>query len=417
MYGVMVVLVDEVGLVLFVFDYEYVFGDVVDFVCYQVLCLFFEESGLFELFVGFNFGCQFDWLQVCFFVEFVWVWYVLMYLQFWVWWLCGVLVSEIILLGCYIDLWQLWGCCWFGLVECQGWQGFFLLCCDVWVCLGWLYVVFVVCIGLLVDCEVVCGIYDSNVLLLCYLLVLQQGGFCMVLFIGIWLIVVVLGLVMLLLVEVQDMLVNCNVFGKLVFCMCFMGGCEFVVIVGLQLVFFGVVEIEKLLVQQILVLFCFVEIGGFFVGQVGCMEGLVFMMDVECVVLVMFYVVLMVDYCFLVLGVEGVFVIVEGVFMVNFSFGVLLVGLCDGCEVVVLDDVSGMICGGWLLVCWGEFLFKLVGEVVVVLNFVGWCVYCEVWWVCVFQENSWCELVLVGCFVGRVLVLVLLCVDQVQFCQ
>lgn len=378
-HGATAALVDEAGLVLPVLDYEHVPGDAADLARYQVLRPPFEESGSPELPAGLNLGRQLDWLQARFPAEFARARQVLMYPQYWAWRLCGVAASEITSLGCHTDLWQPRGRSWSSLVERQGWQRLFPPRRDAWARLGRLHAALADLTGLPADCEVVCGIHDSNASLLRHLLAPQQGGPCTVLSTGTWVIAAALGSATLPLVEAQDMLANCNVFGKPVPCMRFMGGREFAALAGAQPAPFGIAEIEKLVAQQTLALPCFAETGGPFAGQAGRIEGPAPATDAERAALATLYVVLMADHCLSALGAEGAPVIVEGAFTANPRFGALLAGLRDGREVVVSDDSSGTTCGGWLLARWGEPLVAPPAEAVAALNFAGWQAYREAW--------------------------------------
>ena len=121
---------------------------------------------------------------------------------------------------------------WSSLVESQGWRGLFPPRRDAWARLGKLRPELVADTGLPADCEIVCGIHDSNASLLRHLLTLQQSGPCTVLSTGTWVIAAALGSATKPLVEAQDMLANCDVFGNAVPCMRFMGGREFAAIAG-----------------------------------------------------------------------------------------------------------------------------------------------------------------------------------------
>ncbi|MEO6278886.1 L-fuculose kinase [Roseateles sp.] len=352
-HGATAALVDDAGLVLPVLDYEHVPGDATDAARYDALRPSFDESGSPRLPAGLNLGRQIEWLQASFPAEFARATHLLMYPQYWAWRLCGVAASEVTSLGCHTDLWQPGEGAWSSLVEGQGWQRLFPPRHDAWARLGTLRPELVADTGLPADCEIVCGIHDSNASLLRHLLTRQQSGPCTVLSTGTWVIAAALGSVTKPLVEAQDMLANCDVFGDAVPCMRFMGGREFAAIAGTQPAAFVAADVERLIARRTMALPCFAETGGPFAGRIGRVDGAVPETDAERAALATLYVVLMADYCLSSLGASGR-VVVEGAFTANPWFGPLLAGLSDGREVTVSDDSSGTTCGAWLLDGWGR---------------------------------------------------------------
>lgn len=352
-HGATAALVDDTGLVLPVLDYEHVPGAAADAARYEALRPAFEESGSPRLPAGLNLGRQLDWLQARFAKEFAGAKHVLLYPQYWAWRFCGVAASEVTSLGCHTDLWRPRVGRWSSLVEGQGWEKLFPPRREAWARLGRLRPELAADTGLPAECEVVCGIHDSNASLLRHLLGLRQSGPCTVLSTGTWVIAAALGSATRPLVEAQDMLANCNVFGEAVPCMRFMGGREFGAIAGERPASFGLAEIEKLIAQRSLALPCFAETGGPFAGQAGRIIGPAPATPAEQAALATLYVVLMTDHCLAALGAQGR-VVVEGAFTANPWFGPLLAGLAEGRDVAVSDDSSGTTCGAWLLDAWGR---------------------------------------------------------------
>ena len=352
-HGATAALVDDAGLVLPVLDYEHVPGDATDAARYEAKRPSFAESGSPQLPAGLNLGRQLEWLQAQFPTDFARAKQVLMYPQYWAWRLCGVAASEVTSLGCHTDLWRPAEGRYSSLVEHQGWQPLFPPRRDAWARLGRLRPELAADIGLPAHCEIVCGIHDSNASLLRHLLTLQQSGPCTVLSTGTWLIAAALGSATKPLVEAQDMLANCDVFGGAVPCIRFMGGREFGAIAGERPAPFTAEDIERLIACGTMALPCFAETGGPFAGQLGRVEGAVPQTDAERAALATLYVVLMTDHCLHALGASGR-VVVEGAFTVNPWFGPLLAGLADDREVKVSDDGSGTTCGAWLLDAWGS---------------------------------------------------------------
>lgn len=376
-HGATAALVDEAGLVLPVADYEHVPGDATDAARYEALRPAFEESGSPQLPAGLNLGRQLDWLQARFPAEFARARHVLMYPQYWAWRLCGVAASEVTSLGCHTDLWRPAAGRWSSLVERLGWEQLFPPRRDAWARLGKLRPELAADTGLPADCDIVCGIHDSNASLLRHLLTMQSSGPCTVLSTGTWVIAAALGSATRPLVQAQDMLANCNVFGEAVPCMRFMGGREFGAIAGAQPARFGRAEIEKLIAQRTLALPCFAETGGPFAGQAGRITGPAPATPAEQAALATLYVVLMTDHCLGALGAAGR-VVVEGAFTANPWFGPLLAGLAEGREVTVSDDSSGTTCGAWLLDAWGS-VAEAAAAPVAALNPPAWRAYREAW--------------------------------------
>lgn len=352
-HGATAALIDDAGLVLPVLDYEHVPGDAADEARYAALRPSFDESGSPLLPAGLNLGRQVEWLQTRFPAEFAKATQLLMYPQYWAWRFCGVAASEVTSLGCHTDLWRPAEGSYSSLVERQGWSPLFPPRRDAWARLGTLRPELAADTGLPADCEIVCGIHDSNASLLRHLLTLQQSGPCTVLSTGTWLIAAALGSATKPLVEAQDMLANCNVFGDAVPCMRFMGGREFGVIAGTQPAPFTAEHVERLIARQTMALPCFAETGGPFAGRIGRVVGPVAETDAERAALATLYVVLMTDHCLDALGASGR-VVVEGAFTANPWFGPLLASLAAGRDVVVSDDSSGTTCGAWLLDAWGR---------------------------------------------------------------
>jgi len=376
-HGATAVLVDDAGLVLPVLDYEHVPGDAADAARYDALRPSFDESGSPRLPAGLNLGRQIEWLQASFPAQFARATHVLMYPQYWAWRLCGVAASEVTSLGCHTDLWQPGEGTWSSLVQSQGWQDLFPARRDAWARLGRLRPELVADTGLPADCQIVCGIHDSNASLLRHLLTLQQSGPCTVLSTGTWVIAAALGSATKPLVEAQDMLANCDVFGDAVPCMRFMGGREFGSIAGTQPAAFAPADVERLIARQTMALPCFAETGGPFAGQLGRVHGTMPDNDAERAALATLYVVLMTDYCLSSLGASGR-VVVEGAFTANTWFGPLLAGLEESRGVTVSDDSSGTTCGAWLLADWGREAGAGAAPVAA-WNPTGWRAYRDAW--------------------------------------
>jgi sugar (pentulose or hexulose) kinase len=198
--------------------------------------------------------------------------------------------------------------------------------------------------GLPADCQVLCGIHDSNASLLRYL-GRAEGT---VLSTGTWMIAAAFGTALDGLRERADMLANTNALGQPVACMRFMGGREFGELAGAQPVTCGFDAIERLVAQGTLALPCFAATGGPFAGRTGSIDGPPPADAQERYALATLYCVLMTDYCLDALGAAGPLA-VEGSFTANPWFGPLLAALRPQQPVSYSDDASGTTCGGWML--------------------------------------------------------------------
>ncbi|HEY1092501.1 MAG TPA: L-fuculose kinase [Burkholderiaceae bacterium] len=375
-HGATTALIDEQGLVLPILDYEHV----PDETAYAGVRPSFDETSSPALPAGLNLGRQLHWLSQTFPAEFARTRQILMYPQYWAGRLCGVAASEVTSLGCHTDLWQPAGKTWSSLVQRMGWAPLFPARRSAWERLGVLLPEVAEQSGLAKDCQVVCGIHDSNASLLRHLLTLPVSGPCTVLSTGTWVIAAALGSATKPLLEAQDMLANCDVFGDPVPCMRFMGGREFGAIAGPEAQPCTPADFEKLIAQQTFALPCFAETGGPFggpAGQTGRIEGPAPASPAERSALATLYVVLLTDYCLEALGSTSP-VIVEGAFTANPHFGPLLAGLREGRSVAVSDDSSGTTCGAWLLDVWGREA-AAVADAVAPLSPSGWRAYRDEW--------------------------------------
>ncbi|PTT89389.1 L-fuculose kinase, partial [Pelomonas sp. HMWF004] len=182
-HGATAALVDEAGLVLPVLDYEHPLPNA-ECAAYDTLRPAFADSGSPGLPAGLNLGRQLAWLQARHPADFARATQLLMYPQYWAWRLCGVAASEVTSLGCHTDLWQPSEGRFSALVERQGWVPLFPPRREAWARLGVLRPELAADTGLPADCEVVCGIHDSNASLLRHLLTLPSSGACTVLSTG-----------------------------------------------------------------------------------------------------------------------------------------------------------------------------------------------------------------------------------------
>jgi sugar (pentulose or hexulose) kinase len=217
-HGATAALVDEEGLVLPVLDYEFDL-DAEGELDYSARPPFARTLSP-DLPIGLNLGRQLAWQAQRFPAEFARARHILMYPQYWAWRLCGVAASEVTSLGCHTDLWDSVAQRYSSLPEAMGWQDLFPPMQAAWARLGAVKPELAVLTGLPVDCQVVCGIHDSNASLLRYLGAEKQT----VLSTGTWMIAAAFGADLSALREEADMLANTNALGQPVASARFMGG-------------------------------------------------------------------------------------------------------------------------------------------------------------------------------------------------
>jgi sugar (pentulose or hexulose) kinase len=337
-HGATAALVDDAGLVLPVLDYEAELPGV------EYDRPAYDETLSPRLPAGLNLGRQLAWLQARFPREFARTAHILLYPQYWAWRLSGVAASEATSLGCHTDLWNPRTQAYSSLVGRMGWTGLMPPLAPAHAALGMLRPEVAAETGLPADCQVLCGIHDSNASLLRYL-GRAEGT---VLSTGTWMIAAAFGTALDGLRERADMLANTNALGQPVACMRFMGGREFGELAGAQPVTCGFDAIERLVAQGTLALPCFAATGGPFAGRTGSIAGPPPADAQERYALATLYCVLMTDYCLDALGAAGPLA-VEGSFTANAWFGPLLAALRPQQPVSYSDDASGTTCGGWML--------------------------------------------------------------------
>jgi L-fuculokinase len=347
-HGATAALVDAQGeLVLPVLDYEYpMLGET----SYASQRPRFAETLSPPLPAGLNLGRQLAWLQASFPDHLERATAILMYPQYWAMRLCGVMASEATSLGCHTDLWNPATQDYSSLVYHMGWRKLFPQTQPAWSKLGAVRADVAENTGLPADCQVVCGIHDSNASLLRYL---DGGAQRTVLSTGTWMIAAAFGVALDRLDQHADMLANTNALGQPVACMRFMGGREFGTIAGTDPVTCGVADLERLIDQGSMAMPCFAESGGPFAGRAGSFIGPAVKTPEERYALATLYCALMTDYCLDALGAKGP-ITVEGSFTANPWFAPLLAALRSGQAVSQSDDASGTTCGGWMLDHWGH---------------------------------------------------------------
>ncbi len=343
-HGATAALVDDDGLVLPVLDYEAALPGL----DYAALRPAYAQTYSPLLPSGLNLGRQLAWLQQQHPEAFARSRHILMYPQYWAWRLCGVAAGEATSLGCHTDMWDPVRQDYSSLVTRMGWEAQLPPLAPAWTALGVLRPEVAQATGLAHDCEVLCGMHDSNASLLRHLG--RDGATAprTVLSTGTWLIAAAFGASLDGLREDADMLANTNALGQPVACMRFMGGREFGALAGDQPATCSFEELEQLIARGTMALPCFANDGGPFAGRQGHIKGPPPLDVGERFALATLYCVLMTDFCLDALGARGP-ITVEGAFTANPWFGPLLASLRPHQSLAYSDDASGTTCGGWLL--------------------------------------------------------------------
>ena len=197
----------DAGLVLPILDYESTLPQSLA-AEYASLRPAFADSLSPQLPCGLNLGLQLFWLAKTYPQEFARARHILTYPQYWAWRLSGVAASEVTSLGCHTDLWQPQQGAYSSLVETMDWAPLFPPLQAAWTALGPVLPQWRESNGLLHDCQVLCGIHDSNASLLRYLDAQEQAQSRTVLSTGTWAIAAALGAPLGRLDETADMLAN-----------------------------------------------------------------------------------------------------------------------------------------------------------------------------------------------------------------
>jgi sugar (pentulose or hexulose) kinase len=224
-HGAAAVLVDHAGEVIAAPDYEDVrFDEVAEE--YRALRDSYSMTFSPQLPQGLNLGRQLFFLQQRRAAQFQRVAHILMYPQYWSWRLSGVMATEVTSLGAHTDLWRPHERVYSALARKQGWARLMPSMRSAPERLGRIRDIVAAAAGLPADCEVACGIHDSNASYLRFLLDREREAFTVVSS-GTWTIVMANRGDLRRLREERDMLANVNAFGAPVATARYMGGREY----------------------------------------------------------------------------------------------------------------------------------------------------------------------------------------------
>ena len=273
----------------------------------------------------------------------------LMYPQFWLWRLTGVLASEVTSLGCHGDLWRPREHALSSLVERRGWTRLFPEVRNAWDAFPIKPEVAALA-GVSPTARVLCGAHDSNLSLVPHL-VTRNGPFS-VISTGTWVILMAVGGTAAL-DPAWDMLANVDVYGRPTPCARFMGGREFAVLAGPSPSAIEAPDVAAIVASGALALPSFSDQGGPFTARAGRVEGDPPQTPRAKTALATLYVALMTKLMLEKLQAPGDW-IVEGGFAKTPAFASVLAALAPERRVLVAATTAGSAEGAARLAHWGR---------------------------------------------------------------
>jgi sugar (pentulose or hexulose) kinase len=322
-HGAAAVLLDRAGNVLAAPDYEdSCFESVSD--AYRAQRDPYEATCSPDLPLGLNLGRQLFYLQETQPEVFSRVSHVLLYPQFWAWRLSGVMASEVTSLGCHSDLWLPGTMGFSQLAQQRGWSGLLPPTKFAGDLLGPVSSEVAAATGLDAECQVACGIHDSNASYLKFLIARDRNEPFTVISSGTWTVVMANHADLTRLREDRDMLANVDAFGAPVATARFMGGREYEAIAGTD-VRPNMPALLNVIERKVMALPAFAS-GGPFVGREGKVVNGEGLSGSERASVASLYVALMSDLLIEMLGARGD-VLIDGPLATNPLFGSILASL------------------------------------------------------------------------------------------
>jgi sugar (pentulose or hexulose) kinase len=230
-HGAAAVLIDPQGNVLAAPDYEDTIYETTD-AAYRPERDTFTSCYSPLLPQGLNLGRQLHWLQLSRPQIFLACAQLLLYPQYWAWRLSDVMASEVTSLGCHTDLWQPLQHRFSDYAQRSGWAAHLPPLRGAHEILGTLTAEVVAKTGLPANCQVLCGVHDSNAAYHCQLSGRASDAGFAVISSGTWIITMARGTDLTRLDAKRDMLANVDAQGEPVATARFMGGREYALIAG-----------------------------------------------------------------------------------------------------------------------------------------------------------------------------------------
>jgi len=274
-----------------------------------------------DLPLGLNLGRQLFYLQQTQPDAFARVAHVLLYPQFWAWRLSGVMASEITSLGCHSDLWLPKEMTFSKLAVAHGWRALFPPRKFANDSLGRITPDIAAVTGLDPNCQVACGIHDSNASYLKFLIARDRDEPFTAVSSGTWTVVMANRGELAGLREDRDMLANIDAFGAPVATARFMGGREYEAIAGVD-ARPNLPAMLNVLAKRAMALPAFAS-GGPFAGREGTIVAGEGLSGSEKASIATLYLALMTELSIEALGVGGE-VLVDGPLATNPFFGPIL---------------------------------------------------------------------------------------------
>lgn len=246
---------------------------------------------------------------------------VLLYPQYWSWRLSGAMASEVTSLGCHSDLWQPGEGKFSRFAEAHGWHALFPTSRLASDSLGSISTEVVAATGLDAECQVACGIHDSNASYLKFLIARDRAEPFTVISSGTWTVVMANRADLSRLREDRDMLASVDAFGSPVATARFMGGREYEAIAGTD-VRPNLPALLNVIDRQVMALPAFAS-GGPFAGREGRLINAGNLSGSERASMATLYVALMCELLIEMLGADGD-VLIDGPLATNSLFGSVL---------------------------------------------------------------------------------------------
>jgi sugar (pentulose or hexulose) kinase len=274
-----------------------------------------------DLPLGLNLGRQLFYLQQTQPALFARIAHVLLYPQFWAWRLSGVMATEVTSLGCHSDLWLPKQMDFSKLAIARGWRDLFPPRKFANDLLGPITPEIAATTGLDPQCQVACGIHDSNASYLKFLISRDRNEPFTVVSSGTWTVVMANRAELSGLREDRDMLANVDAFGSPVATARFMGGREYEAIASAD-ARPNMPAMMNVIARRAMALPAFAS-GGPFAGREGRIVGGEGLSGSERASVATLYVTLMTELLIEALGAGGD-VLVDGPLATNPFFGSLL---------------------------------------------------------------------------------------------
>jgi sugar (pentulose or hexulose) kinase len=345
-HGAAAALVGNDSLAHPVIDYEATPPADID-LAYDAIRPAFAETFSPRLPAGLNLGRQLFWVQRRRPQAWRETGAILTYPQYWAWRLTAVLASEVTSLGCHTDLWQPAAGKMSSLVEREGWSALFPPLRPAWERLGRLRPNWS---ASALDCDVLCGIHDSNAAYLRYLASVEPPF--VVVSTGTWVVCFNSAGQLSALDPVRDTLANVDALGRPVACSRFMGGREYAAIAGPSGL--GIApddsDLKAVIERRLFALPSFAQTGGPYPGTKGTRIGSP-RTPGEAAALATIYVALMTRESIRLTGsVRRVYI--DGPFASNAAFCSVLAALMPDVEIWASEGIDGTAIGASLLASW-----------------------------------------------------------------